>query len=404
MSVEEEKRPFSITGEFKNLGLYFSTRRFRDKDKNGPGRKTLLSDLSRLRLIPELRLGKEVLVHVECDNEVIFSNYNGTSIFDQLWRPSTYNKLTDASLEYDNAARSYYALRLHRGYAKITTDNFTIIAGRQLVRFGSGRLWNPLDIVNPLSPLLLEGPEEGKGMDGLRVEYYPEGSTEICLVYAPKRKNNLFRTRYLWGHNSSVIGRIKTVFGDTDAAILGGMLPKRLVGGVDIATVFFDGILRGSILCSRPDDYDSFITAGAGYEYTFSGGLNFLVEYFYNGNALNSNQMLMNAYLEAGTSGMDEKNYEILANQFFTYNRHYLGVALSYDLTPLIHGDFMTIGDLEGQAVFCLPSLRYNMEENLDLTLSTFWGFALGNPGPSKVSEFEDYKRPLLMVGLKYYF
>jgi len=401
---EGDQKVFSITGEYKNLGLYYSTKRFWDTTKNEFRRKVLLSDLNRLRLSPEWRIGEQVLVHVEVGNELIFSNYHKTSTFDLLWRPSTYNDLTDGSLEYDKSDHYYYGLKLHRGYAKITTDRFTITAGRQLVRFGSGKLWNPLDIMNPVSPLLIEGAEEVKGVDALRVEYYPKGSTEISLVYAPKRKYDELRSRYLWGHDSSFIGRVKTVVGDTDLAFLGGLLPERFIGGADVATVFFDGILRGSILYSRPDDYDAFVTAGAGYEYSFSGGINFLIEYFYNGNSLNNNQTLMNAYLQTSILGMDEMRYEILANQFLTFNRHYLGVALGYDVTPLVHGDLLTIGDLEGQAVFCLPSLRYNMEENIDLTLSAMWGFTVGSPSSSKVSEFKDYKRPLLMLGLKYYF
>jgi hypothetical protein len=109
-------------------------------------------------------------------------NYLKSPEFDGLLRPSDYNDLFKLSREPVYDEDLYYRTRIHRLYAKIAVGNLTITGGRQLVRFGSGRLWNPLDIMNPISPTALEGIEEQKGIDARRMEYYINATTEIGLV------------------------------------------------------------------------------------------------------------------------------------------------------------------------------------------------------------------------------
>ena len=49
-------------------------------------------------------------------------------------------------------------------------------------------------------------------------------------------------------------------------------------------------------MISGPDHGASFITANAGYDYTFRNGLYCLLEYFYNGNALTNNKALSHVH------------------------------------------------------------------------------------------------------------
>ena len=403
LMFEEDRKPFKLTGEYKNLYAWYRTDRFFNEDTMQYEEKNLSSDLNRLRLSPEFQVPGLLLVHADMDNEVIISNYHNSQMFDTMWRPTTYNDLYDPRYQYDDSSRYYYQFKLHRAYAKLTTRHFTVTAGRQLIRYGSGKLWNPLDIVNPVSPTLIEGTGEVKGTDALRVEWYPVQSGEISVVYAPQRRYDEVEPEYMWGDNSILLSRIKAIFGRTDVALLGGTVPGRYIGGFDASTILFDGLLRGSMLYSRPDDYDNFFTAGAGYEYTFKNGLSLLVEYFYNGNALNHNRELMQAYTQSVLLGMNDERYQVLANQFLTFNRHYGGIALGYDITPLLRGDFFTITDVEGRGVFLLPTLKYNVLQNMDISASVMYGL-VGNDAP-ETSDFEEYEeKPLVFASLQYYF
>ena len=71
--------------------------------------------------------------------------------------------------------------------------------------------------------------------------------------------------------------------------------------------------------------------------------------------------------------GLNEDNYAHLANQFITYNQHYLGIALGYDITPLLRAELFGIWDIEGDGIFLSPSATYNISDNIDVTANLFW-------------------------------
>ena len=61
----------------------------------------------------------------------------------------------------------------------MSVDYFTATIGRQQIRFGSGKLWNPLDILNPISPTFIEGGDDQKGTDAVKLDFFPDDKTEI---------------------------------------------------------------------------------------------------------------------------------------------------------------------------------------------------------------------------------
>ncbi len=394
---------FSIGGHYKNLITYFSTDSFMDKTGKPPEQKHLISDINRIRLSAEIRFSENFLLHADIDNEIIAANYVGSKTYDLYWRQSGYNDLYDPSADTGFSGDGFYRINLHRFYAKLAAGNFTITLGRQQIRFGSGRLWNPLDMLNPISPTFVEGAEDQQGTDAARLEYYPGESTEIAFVYAPKRVDDELNSSTFANKNTNVISRIRTTVKDADLAILGGRVARRTLGGMDIAAIVRDGMLRGSFLLAFPDDGSSYVLGSAGYEYHFAGGLYCMVEYFYNQSAMNRNEELSAAYAERLIFGMNEERYSLLANQFLTFNRHYLGIALGYDFTPLLRGDFFSIADIEGRGLFFSPSLKYSLSQNLDISLTAMMGYIFkGSDHTSDFSEFEDH--PLMSATLQWYF
>ena len=163
-------------------------------------------------------------------------------------------------------------------------------------------------------------------------------------------------------------------------------------------------MLRGSVLYSNPEDYDYYVQASMGYEYTFSFGLYLLAEYFFNQNGLNYNADLKNAYAASLISGMSQSGYNLLANQFLTANRHYLGFVLGYDIHPLVRDDFFIIIDFEGRAAFINESLKFNAMENMDITAGLMFAFTGG--GTNKISDFESFTGDNLLyyISLSLYF
>ncbi len=390
---------FKFKGQFKNLYTQTKTDQYSETGKD----KTLITDLTRLRLSPELNLAETLLVHVDFDNELIVGNYLKSKEFDLLWRQSNYNDLFHLSREPYYNDDIFYRMKLHRAYTKFTLGSFTATAGRQQIRFGSGRLWNPLDILNPVDPTGVEGAEEQKGTDALKLDYYPNEKTEIGLIFDAKRVNDSGKFEDLSAKNSNTIARLKTTFGETEIAGLGGRVAHRSIGGADVSGILFDGTIRGGALYSHPDESRSFWQASAGYEYNFSSGLYFLAEYYYNQNSLNYNDDLLAAYIRQKIFGINDKYYRELSNQPLTYNQHYAGIAIGYDITALVRADFFSIYDFQGKGLLINPSLKYNIFENIDVAAGLMAAHVFD--GSSKTSDFETLsENALFYASLIWYF
>ena len=347
-----------------------------------------MANLKRIRLSPEFKYSDILLVHIDYDNEAILSSFHKSCEFDSYWRGSDYNDFFDLSWEPYYSRDIYYRTRVHRAYAKISVWNFTFTLGRQLIRFGSGKLWNPLDILNPISPTFVEGAEEQKATDAFRMDYYINNVTQLTLVSNQKLHNNRYRDMRI--EDSNTILRFKMTFYETDLALLAGWVSQRAIAGIDLDSTVIAGSLRASLLYSYPEDYGSwYIQASLGYEYTFEAGVYILVEYFFNQNGINFNHSLRDAYTDYFFNGMNQDNYYYISNQFLTMNQHYAGLALGYDFTPLLRGELFTIYDFQGYGLFLTPSLKYNAAENFDISGGVMFGFVF--KGAPESSDFDSF-------------
>lgn len=410
---ETQGARFKFKGQVKNLFTFHETDNFIEYNPFDTIHRNLAADLTRVRLSPEFNYRDMVSIRIDYDNELIVSNYGNSLYFKGYWRPSQYNDFLRLAWEPYRGSEVYYRTKIHRAYVKVSVDYFTATVGRQQIRFGSGKLWNPLDILNPLSPTFVEGVDDQKGTDAVKLDFFPDDKTEISLVYDLKKSGN--RIEHFNMRDCNYILRAKTSIKDTDIAVLGGYVSRRGVGGFDFAAILFDGMFRGSvivnqaaepyfkknedlrywwryILTGRDQPFPVYFQANVGYEYNFKAGVYFLAEYFYNQRALNYNKDLKLASTSAQLNAMDQKTYLQIANQFLTTNQHYLAVALGYDFHPLVRGELFTIGDIQGRGIFWSPALKINAYENLDFTVGVMGAFLFNN----RASDFSEFRKNYL--------
>jgi hypothetical protein len=388
---------FLFEGLYKNIFLLR-----RDWDGTpGSDVRYLAGDMNRIRLSPEYRQGESLTVRFDLDTEAVFSNYRSAPAFAAMWIPSTYNEPFPGIYEISENSSPYSRVKLHRAYAKYSKGSLTATAGRQQIRFGSGRLWNPLDILNPVSPTAVEGADEQRGVDGLRADYFFDELTEMTAAWVPRLKKDSFSNGGFENHNS--IARFKRAVNSFEAALIGGYISKRAAAGADISDTVFEGTLRGALIAFMPQRGKNFICAGAGYEYTFRNGIYFIMEYFYNGSSLGSDPMLKAEYYRSALYGADQSSSEILSNRFLTWNRHYGGAGTGYDFHPLVRGEAYFIADFEGRGLMFMPSVRYSALENLDIAGSVMSGAVFS--GADNRSDFDDLSgSPLFMLSITGYF
>jgi hypothetical protein len=395
-----ERWDFRFSGYYKNLFIYQHVNNFQRDIYSPAERKKMFSDLNRLRISPEINHSESFIFHADADFESVNSNYNKTDYFDTYWRGSDYNDFVKLSREPYYSSKLYCRAEFQNVYGKMSAGKFTGTAGRQQVRFGSSRLWNPLDLMNPVSPLLAEGISEQKGTDALRLDWYPGESTELTGVAAPRRENDNFSD--VTAESGNYIARLQTGVKEFDAALLAGHTAKRKNAGADFTAEFYDGLLTGVFLYSSPSGGEGFYQCGSGYEYTFLSGMYFLIEYFYNSLPVNEDTELQGALLSYSIIGADRSNYYTISNRIITYNSHYLSIAAGYDFFPLLRGELFSVYDFQGRGVFLNASLKFNAFENLDLTAGVITAFIDEADRPSDFIIYDE--QPMYYVSLQFYF
>ena len=387
---EEKPAQFKFKGQVKNLYLFHRTDNFMGENPLTTSSKNLSADLTRVRLSPEFQYKELLTMKVDFDNELFYSNYGKSRDFTAYWRPSEYNDFLDLTWEPYRGPDVMYRIKINRSYVKLSVDKFTATIGRQQIRFGSGKLWNPLDILNPVSPTFVEGGDEQKGTDAVKLDFYPEDKTEITGVVDFKKSSN--EIEHFNMQDCNYILRVKTSVKDADIAVLGGYVARRGVAGFDFAAILFGGMLRGSVLAYKPEKESIFFQANAGYEYIFKAGVYILGEYLFNQKAINYNEDLKAAVYRQEVYKMNQSTYFQLANQLLTVNQHYLALALGYDFHPLVRGELFTIGDIQGRGIFWGPTLKINAYENLDFTVGMMGAFTFNN----KSSDFSEFRKNYL--------
>jgi hypothetical protein len=327
----------SVSGYYKNL--FYSS-----ESLSGDN---FYADLNRLRLDTKISFPDKASLRLVLDNEAIFGTVLDTPEFELFKR----TRLTfyDMDVTIVDNPDLWAGISVYRFYLDIKCEKTQLTVGRQRVAWGSGRLWNPTDVFNPVSPFEIERDEKA-GIDGGRLDYYINPLSSITLVFWQERDAR-----------ENAVLRVRTNFRGYDLSLLLGSLSNRNLVGFDFAGNLGNASLRGEATYEELINDDTFknrekefIRAVLSLDYTFTNTLYVLIEYFYNG------------------GNVKEISFqEIIQSEIITRNKNFLALGLGYDLTPLLRADGIAILDIDGGGVFFNPSIKYNVRENTDLVLGT---------------------------------
>ena len=276
----------------------------------GVGRDQFVN-VSRLRLRPALSLWRDAQLSLEYEISALYhstpvlfqvqSEENSRQIADWTWNP----------IDGKHWTVLHYVDRLHFKQGFGFGD---LVIGRQRIAWGTGRVWNPTDLFNPLNPASFAKIEKD-GVDAALVKFHLGSFTDVSLVFNPQRG----------GKTSNAGCRFRTNVREFDLSVVGGRFDKRVIVGGDFAGNLFDAGVRGEgILSAIPDRFDSnFVKLILGIDYQFTSRLYGLVEYHFNG--------------EGAT---DKSRYDLLRlakGEIINVGRNYLAVQTSYLIHPLVN-------------------------------------------------------------------
>ena len=228
--------------------------------------------------------------------------------------------------------------RLYRGWMRYERSGFALTVGRQRIAWGSGRIWNPTDRFNPVSPTALE-PDQKLGVDALDVQWRYSAQGGFEGVLSPGRAAS--RTAAKWAL------RWSDTFHETDLALLVGRIGPEHVAGMDVTGNWHDASYRLEWLQSWRHGRFGQLSTGVDYTWVsrwFPAGLYLAFEYFYNGAISRPARV----------------------DRLQTRAPHLFGLLAGYDLTPLWRLDGMLLLDPVHGSAFLAPRLTWSVRDNVD--------------------------------------
>ncbi|MCB9090181.1 MAG: hypothetical protein H6628_17935 [Calditrichae bacterium] len=301
-------------------------------------------NLTRLRLRPTLNLGDRTRIALEHEVTALYrtdvlplyqqaADITNRQRFDWRWYP----------LQEDYLTVSHFIDRL---YVWHEFDFGEITIGRQRVAWGSGRIWNPTDLFNPINPAAFDKLEKD-GADLLSGKIFLGNFTDLTLVYNPRRE--------VKDHNGAF--RFRSNYRSYDLSLVGGYFDRRVILGGDFAGNLFTAGLRGEGIyaVSRNAGEENFLKFILGLDYQFTSKLYTLAEYQHN-----------------GQGRRDPRRYDyaaLLNGTVINLAQNYLFLQALYQLHPLVNGGLGYNRNLDDNSGFVSLTLSYSFRQNIELSL-----------------------------------
>jgi len=332
----------SFTGYAVDMPVYtFSS----DKTPGFFPHENQLLNLTRLRLKPQFFLWSDARINIEYEMDALLAKDINNSEVNQV----TENKQL-INLKWDIALGNKYRLShyIDRLYFRQGFEWGNIIVGRQRISWGTGRIWNPTDLFNPINPADFSKIEKD-GADALSMTYYLGNFTDLNIVYNPQDK---------FKKNNAAF-RFRTNYETYDLAVIGGYFDRRYVAGFDFAGNLFVAGIRGEGIISmdKNDLGKNYTKLVFGIDNQFTPKLYALVEYQYNG--------------EGQTDKFSYGLIRLARGEIINLNRNYLFISSNYLFTPLISGTFSDNTNINDGSGFVNVSCSWSLTENSNLTFGS---------------------------------
>jgi len=368
---------FSFSGYVVDLPIYQFSKESTFDSLNKIEEQFL--NLTRARFRSEYKLWSDARLNLEYELDALYysssddfefstSGKSNRQLFDLTWTPVKEKHL--------NITHFIDRLYFRQGF-----DFGNVVIGRQRISWGTGRIWNPTDLFNPINPAVFYKIEKD-GADAVSFKYAFGNFTDINLVFNPQEKIK----------NSNYGFRFRTNFKEYDMSIMGGSFSegvdshdRRFVAGLDFAGNLFNAGLRGEgiISINEDDSEDKFIKFILGVDNQFTSRIYALLEYHYNG--------------EGKT---DKSEYDITSfvkGEIQNLSKNYIYAGGMYQVYPLLNLSIGNITNINDGSGFINFIGSYSITEDFYIDLGTQITYG------GELSEYWYY--PIsLYIEMEYYF
>ncbi|MGI1680223.1 MAG: hypothetical protein K6L75_15895 [Cellvibrionaceae bacterium] len=295
--------------------------------------------------------------------------------------------------------------RLDRMNVGYSNNNMTVRVGRQVVSWGNGLIYNPLDFFNPFDPAAIDK-EYKTGDDMLYAQYLLESGSDVQAVWVARREpkdsilastlNNKSRgdisssqqsmaIKYHYvNYDSSSSGSNNFLAGLELDFVLAQHYEDEIVG-VGLVKSIGGALWRSDVMVTKTERQraTSFVT-NLSYSWVWRGhNVSGIIEYFYNGFGVKKNSISL---ADLTPVSEDDVIFDLLSKvqrgELYGIGRHYFAASASIELTPLmIASPTLFINLVDSSALFQLTA-SYDIAQNWQII------GALNVPIGSKDTEF----------------
>jgi hypothetical protein len=302
--------------------------------------------------------------------------------------------------ESDEQTRSFGLYHnLDRFSATVKTKFADIFVGRQAVAWGSARIINPTDIIAPFTFNELD-PEERRGVDAVRVRIPLGVMDELDFGYVAGKDFDFDKSAFFL--------RGKTYVARTDLSLLLLGFYDHLLIGMDIARSIRGAGFWAEAAYVIPDffkegtDGSNYFRLSTGLDYNLTAKMYGFAEYHFSSAGKRKAEDYMDFFQ---SSAFQDGSVYLMA-------KHYLGVGLTYQVTPLIPFSGLVLLNINDGSFTLAPHMEYNIAENIYLSMGCYLGFGkkperiLVPPNPPEIlfhSEFGAYP-DMIFTSFRVYF
>ncbi len=254
---------------------------------------------------------------------------------------------------------------------KVTLPFGDLTIGRQVLSWGTGRFWNPTDVLSPFPPTVVDR-EVRRGFDAVRLAVALGDVTQLDLLYLPQ----------LRGVDMGGVARFQTNVKGFDGSVSFGKYVRDLVIGADLVGdlgpvgVHAEGAYTLELLDLEGGPVrigEHFFRGVIGAEVKPHEKLVLMAEYAFNG----SGAERPNGYAQVLSSA------RVLRGEVFGAGRHQAALAASFLASDLLTAQLSVLGNLTDPSALLIPSFEYSFTQSVLVRAGAY--VPLGRPPDPRV-------------------
>ncbi|MCP3953386.1 MAG: hypothetical protein GY697_14385 [Desulfobacterales bacterium] len=239
----------------------------------------------------------------------------------------------------------------------------TAAVGRQVLTWGNGLVFNPMDLFNPFRPADMER-DYKSGADMALLQVQGMKIDDIQMAYVPRRDP---RTDAVSGEYASLAGKLHHAYEAFAIDLMAGRHYADTVAGFGATRTVGGAVWRLDLTWTRLGHRQAgsdFLTCVTNLDYAWTwGGKNVygLLEYYHNGLGKNDYAAVFSDLAMLDRLGRGE---------LFTLGRNYLAGQLQYEIHPLVILSLAMINNLADPSGTIQPRMEWNAAQNIQVVLS----------------------------------